>query len=128
MVKYSRQRECILRNLQNRKDHPTADMVYESVRCEEPNISLGTVYRNLALLSETGQIIKITTGNGPDHFDGFTHPHTHFICKRCGNVLDLEGFSATNPIDQASVHFDGRIDDYELKFFGSCAECLSIKK
>ena len=58
MVKYSRQRECILKDLQSRRDHPTADMVYESVRDSFPNISLGTVYRNLSLLAENGTILN----------------------------------------------------------------------
>lgn len=58
MIKYSRQREAILKDLQSRRDHPTADMVYESVRKEYPNISLGTVYRNLAFLTESGQVLK----------------------------------------------------------------------
>ena len=90
MAKYSRQRECILKNLQSRRDHPTADMVYESVQVEEPNISLGTVYRNLSFLTENGQILKISTGIGPDHFDGFTEAHNHFVCRKCGRVLDLD--------------------------------------
>lgn len=90
MAKYSRQRECILKNLQSRRDHPTADMVYESVQIEEPNISLGTVYRNLSFLTENGQILKISTGIGPDHFDGFTEAHNHFVCRKCGRVLDLD--------------------------------------
>ena len=81
--------KCILKNLQSRRDHPTADMVYESVRMEQPNISLGTVYRNLAFLSENGQILKISTGTGPDHFDGCTNPHVHFVCRSCGKVIDM---------------------------------------
>ena len=126
MVKYSRQRECILKNLQSRRDHPTADMVYESVRLVQPNISLGTVYRNLALLAENGQILKISTGTGPDHFDGFTNPHVHFSCRHCGKVIDMEEVSPINLIDKTPVHFDGVIEGYELQIYGKCGECLSI--
>lgn len=64
-LKYSRQRESIKVCLQGRKDHPTADMLYTDVRKEFPNISLGTVYRNLSLLSELGEIKRLTTGDGP---------------------------------------------------------------
>ena len=81
MARYSQQRENILLNLQGRKDHPTADMVYEGVKEIQPNISLGTVYRNLAFLSESGQIMKISAGVGPEHYDGNPNPHNHFICK-----------------------------------------------
>lgn len=126
MIKYSRQRECILKNLQSRRDHPTADMVYESVRMEQPNISLGTVYRNLAFLAENGQILKISTGTGPDHFDGFTSPHVHFVCRSCGKVIDLDEIPPIDLIEKTPADFDGIIEGYELQMFGKCRECLSI--
>lgn len=125
MIKYSRQREGILKNLQSRRDHPTADMVYESIRKDQPNISLGTVYRNLSFLADNGQILKISTGIGPDHFDGFTEPHNHFICKYCGQVLDMDYVSEEDILNDASREFDGRIDGYHLQFFGKCAKCLA---
>ena len=82
-LKYSRQRESIKELLQAREDHPTADMVYESVRQIYPNISLGTVYRNLSLLVSIGEIAKISTPEGADRFDTRTEPHNHFICTKC---------------------------------------------
>ena len=120
MVKYSRQREGILRNLQSRRDHPTADMIYDSVRKEYPNISLGTVYRNSTFLTETGQIIKISTQMGADRYDGFIKPHNHFICRECGMVEDMEYISCDEMILQASGLFPGLIEDCELQFFGKC--------
>ena len=74
-LKYSRQRESIKTCLMERKDHPTADAVYMTIREEYPNISLGTVYRNLNLLVELGEVIKLTCGDGADHFDADTSPH-----------------------------------------------------
>ncbi len=124
MAKYSRQRECILKNLQSRRDHPTADMVYESVQVEEPNISLGTVYRNLSFLAENGQILKISTGIGPDHFDGFTEAHNHFVCRKCGRVLDLDYVADEKIIAEASKNFNGEIKGYDLQFYGTCEDCL----
>ena len=124
MAKYSRQRECILKNLQSRSDHPTADMVYESVQVEEPNISLGTVYRNLSFLTENGQILKISTGIGPDHFDGFTEAHNHFVCRKCGRVLDLDYVADEKIIAYASKNFNGEIKGYDLQFYGTCEDCL----
>ena len=88
-IKRSRQRECIKEFLMGRCDHPTADMIYTHVREEFPHISLGTVYRNLSLLSELGEIRKLSC-NGPDRFDANTMPHYHFTCKQCGQVEDLQ--------------------------------------
>ena len=79
MLKYSRQREAIKDFLMTRKDHPTADVVYSNVRTEFPNISLGTVYRNLTLLADLGEIARLRVGDGVDHFDADTSPHYHFV-------------------------------------------------
>ena len=89
-LKYSRQRESIKNYLLHTEEHPTADTVYMHVREEFPNISLGTVYRNLNLLAETGDALKIPTPSGGDRFDGKTTPHYHFICTCCGKVMDLD--------------------------------------
>lgn len=89
-LKYSRQRESIKEFLMTRTDHPTADTVYHQLRKIYPNISLGTVYRNLALLADIGEIQKICTGDGADRFDGQIKPHYHVICTRCHQVMDLD--------------------------------------
>ena len=123
MIKYSIQRECILQDLVGRCDHPTADMVYESVRILQPNISLGTVYRNLSFLADSGQILKISTGNGPDHFDGCTKEHYHFVCRSCGKVLDLDYVPRENLKEDVAGTFDGVVDDFDLQFFGKCSDC-----
>ena len=70
-LKYSRQRESIKEFLRTRTDHPTADVVYENMKLIYPNISLGTVYRNLSLLADLGEIKKLSSFAGADHFDGF---------------------------------------------------------
>ena len=89
MLKYSRQREAIKRFLMTRTDHPTADTVYVNIKKEFPNISLGTVYRNLSLLASIGEICKISCGDNSDHFDPNTKPHYHFYCRHCGSVQDI---------------------------------------
>ena len=89
MRNYSRQREAILKVLHNSKSHPTAAQVYTEVRKEIPNISLGTVYRNLALLVEDGEILSVTVGDGNDHFDGDNSFHLHLHCKKCGSITDV---------------------------------------
>ena len=87
--KYSRQREIILHHLGQRKDHPTAEMIYLNLKENDPRLSLGTVYRNLALLTDEGRIRRIGTGEGPDRFDGDLTDHDHFICRSCHRIFDL---------------------------------------
>lgn len=123
MLKYSRQREAIKNFLATRYDHPTAETVYLNMRDEFPNISLGTVYRNLSLLSEIGEIQKLSTGIGPDRFDGNTCPHYHFICNHCGCVLDLKVHGLDHINILASQDFDGEIEGHITYFYGKCAEC-----
>ena len=119
----SKQRDAIIKFLMTRKDHPTADMVYMNIKEEFPNISLGTVYRNLSLLSDIGEIQKLSTGIGPDRLDGNPALHYHFICKHCGSVLDLsvDGLDHINVL--ANQGFDGEIEGHITYFYGKCADC-----
>lgn len=124
MLKYSRQRESIKEFLMTRTDHPTAETIYENLRKEYPKISLGTVYRNLSLLTDIGEIQTISTGAGPDRFDGNIRPHYHFICKRCGKVMDLkvQGLEHINLL--AQHEFSGNIEGHTVFFYGCCEECM----
>lgn len=127
-MKYSRQRESILQYLRSTKCHPTAETVYQTIQAENPNISLGTVYRNLTLLTELGKIKKITAFSGPDRFDGNLIPHYHFICKKCGAVLDLEMDSLAH-IDLLAAHnFTGTIEGHMAHFYGICPDCMKSKQ
>ena len=123
-IKYSRQREAIKNYLMDRTDHPTADMVYTAIREVYPNISLGTVYRNLNLLAELGEIVKITTPEGADRFDGCTHPHYHVLCMKCGSLTNLEIEGGMPFDDMAKKHFGGIIESHEAMFFGVCEKCI----
>lgn len=125
-LKYSRQRESIKSYLMMTKEHPTADMVYMHVRDEYPNISLGTVYRNLNLLTSIGEAVKITTPDGGDRFDGNVMPHNHFICTDCGRVLDLKlDMKNIDDINTAAgKNFDGSIESSVTLFFGKCSHCI----
>lgn len=127
-LKYSRQREAIKDFLSGRTDHPTADTIYTNIRQEFPNISLGTVYRNLALLSDMGEILKLSTGTGSDHFDANTHPHYHFICSTCQSVIDLPMGEMADLDIQANTNFGGQITGHSIFFFGTCEHCLNARK
>lgn len=124
--KYSRQRELIKQSLQGRKDHPTAEMVYAAIREEHPQISLGTVYRNLSLLVEMGEIQKLSIEDGPYRFDWNTEPHYHFFCRQCHAVTDME--VGEDPVQEKlpaiQSCFSGRIERYTTEFYGICNNCL----
>lgn len=126
-IKRSRQREAIKEFLKTRKDHPTADTIYQNIRKEYPNISLGTVYRNLSLLTELGEIQKLSCGTDSEHYDGETTPHHHFICNKCHAVIDLEMESINHICLIAGQNFDGEIESYVTYFYGTCNKCLNEK-
>lgn len=128
MLKYSRQREAIKNFLMTRHDHPTADVVYSNVRTEFPNISLGTVYRNLTLLADLGEISRLRVGDGVDHFDADTHPHYHFVCNECGSVTDLETDGIDNVLETASRNFEGLVQGHVTYFYGLCPHCMHKAK
>ena len=125
-IKHSKQREAIKNFLMSRKDHPTAETVYSHVIQDFPNISLGTVYRNLSFLVENGQAIKVPCNDGSVHFDGNVEPHYHFQCLECNAVLDLDfdnkelekAFNLT-----AAEHFEGTIEGNVTFFYGKCPAC-----
>ncbi|HIZ08660.1 MAG TPA: transcriptional repressor [Candidatus Eubacterium avistercoris] len=125
MIKRSKQRECIKQFLMSRTDHPTAETIYIHLREQMPSISLGTVYRNLSLLADMGEIRKLSPGMGPDHFDANVMPHNHFICRNCGNILDLNMENIDHITKMAKENFDGVIEDYVTYFYGTCPDCLS---
>lgn len=124
-IKYSKQREAILTYLRSTKEHPTAEKVYSELRMEYPKISLGTVYRNLNLLADCGEILRLNCGDGTDHFDATIAPHYHFICEGCSRVLDLEMPSIEFIDEKAAENFDGKIKGHQVYFYGECKSCLS---
>lgn len=126
-MKYSRQREAILAYLHSTKEHPTAEMVYTSIKQENPKLSLGTVYRNLNILAVSGEIQRLSCGDGTDHFDATTTPHSHFVCKGCGRVMDLDmpWISLMNDKFLSEIKdFDGEIYSHQVFFYGLCKKCL----
>lgn len=123
--KYSRQREAIREYLMHTKEHPTADTVYMNIRAIYPNISLGTVYRNLNLLAQKGEILKINCQDGCERYDANVRPHYHFLCTRCGKVDDLEMESIEHINKIAGADFKGKIEGHVTYFYGICPDCLN---
>ena len=89
MKKYSKQRELIINSLKHRKDHPTAEELFLDLKKSMPEIGIATVYRNLQILYQNGEIIKVKTKEDVDRYDGNIKPHIHFECIKCGKVSDI---------------------------------------
>lgn len=124
--KHSRQRDLVKEFLMTRKDHPTADVIYMNVRRSNPNISLGTVYRNLTLMAKDGEINRLSMGDGADRFDADTSPHFHLRCEKCGAVvdLDLETEDIGFVLEKAAAHYAGHVTGYAAYFYGICPDCM----
>lgn len=123
-MNYSRQRESIKEYLMSTKEHPTADVIYQHVREENPKISLGTVYRNLTLLVELGEVRKISTGDGTDHFDADTSAHSHYYCRCCHRLMDVDVTPSVEQILAASSAGIGTVEQASLLFTGVCKDCV----
>lgn len=121
MKNYSRQREAILNVLRSTDTHPTANWIYEHVREVIPNISLGTVYRNLSALSEAGEILSINVGDGFEHFDGDIRPHAHLHCKCCDCITDARLDSDPLTEIAAKYNFEPKLSLYVV--YGICQKC-----
>ena len=126
-LKYSKQREAIKTFLMSRKDHPTADQIYSAVREDHPNISLGTVYRNLALLEDVGEIQRLHVNGNTDRFDADVSNHYHFVCNTCGCVQDIPMEMQVSLSAEAQNYFDGVIDYYITCFHGKCKNCKELQ-
>ena len=122
-MKFSKQRELILNEVINSKAHLSADIIYSNLKKANPELSLGTVYRNLSFLAKKGIISKLSIPNQPDRFDKNIKPHSHLICTKCGNITDIESKSINNFIDSFSSEEDLSIESYNLLLYGKCKEC-----
>jgi len=122
------QRKVILEELCKLTSHPTASELHEIVRVRLPKISLGTVYRNLDLLSRGGQVMKLVSDSGEARYDGNTEDHFHIRCVECGRVDDLSEVSP-DPIDGKCTDLNGyEVLGYRLEYIGICPECQKSNK
>jgi len=119
----TKQREAILNVLHGANSHPTADWVYDEVRKVIPNISKGTVYRNLKILREDGKISELNLSGTVSRYEGNQENHYHFRCEKCGRVFDLDE-PVNNELDEKISKRTGFIVSYhQLEFRGLCKDC-----
>ena len=122
-----RKRDAILACVRGTTTHPSAEWVFAQLKPEIIDLSLGTVYRNLALFKEQGKIISVGNVNGVERFDGNTQPHVHYVCTQCGAVLDLHDLSVPEELNTAAAQCAGSsVTGCQLTFFGVCANCTDL--
>lgn len=127
-MRLTTQRQIILEELGKVTSHPTANEVYDMVRKRLPRIGLGTVYRNLELMADSGIILKLEVGGTQKRFDATVAPHYHVRCTACGKVddIDIEVQSRINQIAENASKY--MILGHHIEFSGTCPECLEEKK
>lgn len=119
----TKQRQIIYDTVANSYSHPTADEVFKIVRQSMPNISLGTVYRNLGVLTDIGKIRKIAVPGSADHFDRMSEPHDHMVCECCGHMYDIALPHESTLAEQISQISGMKVTNYWLMANCICKEC-----
>jgi Fur family transcriptional regulator, peroxide stress response regulator len=122
-LRITRQRKVILEELRKLTSHPTADELYRLVRKRLPSVSLGTVYRNLEILSESGIIMKVELAGAQKRFDGRIDNHYHVRCARCGRVDDVVADTIPSIDAIAKKASDYEVFGHRLEFVGLCPDC-----
>ena len=123
--RYSRQRELIYQCVAQSPEHPTAEMVYQALKPDAPGLSLGTVYRNLNLLTEEGQLQRLPFS--VDRYDAWTEPHGHLECRVCGRVYDLKGDAAQVCRLFSAENGGAELEFCTLIFRGVCSDCRQAR-
>ncbi len=121
----TKQRMEILNVLRSTDTHPTADWIYEKVRKKISNISLGTVYRNLSLLANMGEIMILDYGSSFSRYDGNPVNHYHFACRECGNVFDINIPINKELNKEISEKTPFEVTSHRTEFYGLCPDCQS---
>jgi len=121
------QRRTVFEALSARRDHPTADQVYDAVKGRIPGLSRTTVYRVLEALVEAGFVRKVHHAGAVARFDPVTHRHHHLVCEACGRLVDLDD-AAVPTLRLPEARGSGfRIKDYSVSFLGLCGACARGK-
>lgn len=124
MQRYSKKRQAILECLRSTDTHPTVEWVYEKLHPVYPDLSLATVYRNVAQLKEAGMLRSVGVVNGFEHFDANVQPHSHAVCRNCGAIIDISDLQVPEHlVDKVEAETGYRIAEASLQFMGLCEKC-----
>ena len=117
------QRLAVMGALQSRRDHPSADLIYQEVRRQLPAISFNTVYKTLEILCQKGMVIKVYPLHAVARYDGATGHHAHLICRQCHQIIDLDWEDSEIPALPAAGRHGFQIEPPSLTFWGLCPRC-----
>lgn len=124
--KHSRKRDAILECVRSTTCHPSADWIYAQLKPQIPDLSLGTVYRNLSIFRKEGIVESVGTVDGLERFDGRIDPHGHLVCTGCGAVIDVDKPELPAEfIRQAEQFSDCKITGHRLSYYGLCPACTA---
>ena len=127
--KQFRKRNAILSCLRSTCVHPSAETLHEMLQPEHPDISLATVYRNLALFKQQGLIQSLGTVGGIERFDGNVDPHVHFVCNQCYAIIDLPQIAVPEQLrGTVEAATGGTVGECQLSFTGTCQSCCRNEK
>jgi Fur family peroxide stress response transcriptional regulator len=122
--KHSKKRDAIFEAIKSTKSHPGAQWVYERLKPSIPDLSLGTVYRNISFFKEEGTLASLGVVKGEERFDSTTLPHPHAVCTCCGKVEDLPDEIQAEIMMTFHVEIPGFvIDKRHMVFYGLCKAC-----
>ena len=122
-IRPSAQRISIMEYLLKHRTHPTVDAIYNDLVKNMPTLSKTTIYNTLKLLEEHDAITELTIDKKTAHYDGVTEPHSHFMCKSCGKIIDMP----LQKVDQNQTSHDFIIDEAEVYYKGYCRDCMGSK-
>ena len=117
------QRLAVMESLKNRRDHPTAENIYQEVRRQLPAISFNTVYKTLEILCQKGMVIKVNPLHEVARYDGETGNHAHLICRQCHRIVDLDGAPEYFPSLASDNHHGFQVENTSLIYWGLCPQC-----
>lgn len=126
-LRRSKQRSRMLDLLRSTEEHPTATWLYDELRKEFPTVSLGNVYRNLAILVEQGYVRKLDFGSTFDRYELADEQHAHFVCRACGRIYDLPMPDLGGYSDRMNSADGHRLESARIEFFGLCHECAAAE-
>lgn len=124
----TRQKKIILEELKKVNTHPTADSIFRMVRRKLTSISFGTVYRNLNLLRDRGEVLELACGKYSCRYDGDTRNHYHLFCLKCKKASDLDMPVLKNLDEKVSKGSNFLVEYHRIDFYGYCKKCKGKKE
>lgn len=126
---FSAKREAVYRAISTLGSHPSAEQIYEYLKADIPDLSLGTVYRNLSVFKQNGKIRSVGVFNGQERFDSDMSAHSHFVCERCYAIYDIP-FTAEmlekSIREQIEREYGAEVKSHSIVFYGICRSCKKV--